>query len=83
MLTLGKLYLENSQLISQIERIELENLEMKEVLAKNQRRKKAESSELQENELREFNMKLTRKIEFLQKRERELLEKVMLLKSSS
>ena len=56
---------------------------MREVLSKNIRRKKAVNDDLHENELREYNLKLSRKIEFLQKRERELLEKVMLLKTKS
>lgn len=55
---------------------------MKEILAKGNKKKKILSNDLQSNELREYNLKLSRKIEFLQKRERELLEKVMILKSN-
>lgn len=56
---------------------------MRDVLSKNTSRKKIIHDDLHENELREYNLKLSRKIEFLQKRERELLEKVMLLKTKN
>jgi hypothetical protein len=57
-------------------------IELKEISSKGHKRKLIQNNELQENELREFNLKLNRKVEFLQKRERELLEKIMLLKSN-
>lgn len=56
---------------------------MRELLSKNTKKKKIIFDEDHENELKEYNLKLSRKIEFLQKRERELLEKIMLLKTQS
>eukprot|EP00340_Litonotus_pictus_P012476 CAMPEP_0170538350 /NCGR_PEP_ID=MMETSP0209-20121228/103257_1 /TAXON_ID=665100 ORGANISM="Litonotus pictus, Strain P1" /NCGR_SAMPLE_ID=MMETSP0209 /ASSEMBLY_ACC=CAM_ASM_000301 /LENGTH=223 /DNA_ID=CAMNT_0010840019 /DNA_START=729 /DNA_END=1396 /DNA_ORIENTATION=- len=78
---LSALYFENTQITKQIDKLELEGSQMRELLNKNYTRKKIIRDDIQENELREYNLKLRRKIEFLQKRERELLEKVMLLKS--
>ena len=60
----------------------MEIIEMKNILAKSFTRKKIINDDLHENELREYNLKLQNKIKFLQTRERELLEKVMFLKSS-
>jgi hypothetical protein len=77
------LYFENSQLQKNIDKLEIEISEIKDILNKNASRKKIIHDDLHENELREYNLKLSRKIDFLQKRERELLEKVMLLKTKS
>lgn len=64
-----------------IDRIELDIMEMKEIIAKRQVKSKKYLSDLNENELKDYNIKLKNKAEFLHKRERELLEKVMILKS--
>lgn len=64
----------------QIDKAEIDCSELREILAKKDSRKSIIKEGTQMNELREFNLKLGQKVNFLQKRERELLEKVMLLK---
>lgn len=66
----------------QVDRVQLDISELKEIVNKNLRRKKIIQDDLQENELKEFNLKLAKKIDYMQKRERELLEKVMVLKAN-
>lgn len=73
--------LENKELKKTIDKLELDKLELKEIIAKAENPGvKMKSDTLEFEGLKEQNGKLARRVEFLQKRERELLETIMKLK---
>ena len=64
-----------------IDKLELDKLELKEIIAKAENPGiKMKSDTLEFEGLKEQNGKLARRVEFLQKRERELLETITKLK---
>lgn len=80
--------LENEDILNRIDSLNEEISQLNDVILKldmNSKKKRDFNSclngEFQENQLREYNLKLSRQVEFLQKRERELLEKIMIMKS--
>lgn len=78
---LSSLMLENKELKKTIDKLELDKLELKEIIAKAENPGiKMKSDTLEFEGLKEQNGKLARRVEFLQKRERELLETIMKLK---
>lgn len=78
---LSSLMLENKELKKTIDKLELDKLELKEIIAKTENPGiKMKSDTLEFEGLKEQNGKLARRVEFLQKRERELLETIMKLK---
>ena len=78
---LSSIMLENKELKKTIDKLELDKLEIKEIIAKAENPGvKMKSDTLEFEGLKEQNGKLARRVEFLQKRERELLETIMKLK---
>ena len=78
---LSSIMLENKELKKTIDKLELDKLELKEIIAKAENPGvKMKSDTLEFEGLKEQNGKLARRVEFLQKRERELLETIMKLK---
>ena len=78
---LSSIMLENKELKKTIDKLELDKLELKEIIAKAENPGvKMKSDTLEFEGLKEQNGKLSRRVEFLQKRERELLETIMKLK---
>lgn len=74
--------MENENLKKQVDQLELDKSELKEILSKKENPGKAAlRDETEINKLNEINIKLTRRVEFLQKRERELLEVIVKLKN--
>jgi len=82
--SMSGLTLENNQLKKVIDKLELENAELKDILSKKDNPGKQlmkEDADLKE--IKETNSNLQRRVEFLQKRERELLETIMKLKNDN
>ena len=78
---LSSIMLENKELKKTIDKLELDKLELKEIIAKAENPGvKMKSDTLEFEGLKEQNGKLARRVEFLQKREIELLETIMKLK---
>jgi hypothetical protein len=73
--------LENNELKKTVDRLELEKSELKEIIRKDNPAKKVIKEDEEINGLKDNNSKLMRRVEFLQKRERELLETIMKLKN--
>lgn len=79
---MSAMILENTELKKNLDRLELEKAELREIVSKEKNPGKQMIKEDNEvNELKEHNAKLSRRVEFLQKRERELLETIMKLKN--
>ena len=73
--------LENKELKKTIDKLEMDKIELKEILSKQENPgQKIYNDNVEFENLKEQNEKLSRRVEFLQKRERELLETVMKLK---
>ena len=73
--------LENKELKKTIDNLELDKIKLKDIVMKNEEQEKNYSENMEFENMKEQNAKLSRKIEFLQKREQELLETIMRLKS--
>ena len=78
---LSAVLLENKELKKTIDNLELDKIKLKDIVMKNEEQEKNYSENMEFENMKEQNIKLTRKIEFLQKREKELLETIMKLKS--
>ena len=78
---LSAVLLENKELKKTIDNLELEKIKLKDIVMKNEEQEKNYSENIEFENMKEQNVKLSRKIEFLQKREQELLETIMRLKS--
>ena len=75
---LSSIMLENKELKKTIDKLELDKLELKEIIAKAENPGvKMKSDTLEFEGLKEQNGKLARRVEILQKRERELLETII------
>ena len=61
--------------------LEIDKIQLKDIVMKNEEQEKNYSENIEFENMKEQNAKLSRKIEFLQKREKELLETIMRLKS--
>ena len=78
---LSAIMLENKELKKTIDKLEMDKIELKEILSKQENPgQKIYNDNVEFESLKEQNEKLSRRVEFLQKRERELLETVMKLK---
>lgn len=78
---ISSIMLENHELRKALDKVEIDKLELKEILTKKENLGHSIINENSEYErLKEHNIKLSRRVEFLQKRERELLETIMRLK---
>jgi hypothetical protein len=78
---LSAIMLENKELKKTIDKLEMDKIELKEILSKQENPgQKIYNDNVEFENLKEQNEKLSRRVEFLQKRERELLETVMKLK---
>lgn len=64
-----------------VDKLELEKSELKEIIKKDNPAKKVIKEDEEIQNLTDTNAKLMRRVEFLQKRERELLETIMKLKN--
>ena len=78
---LSAVLLENKELKKTIDKLEIDKIQLKDIVMKNEEQEKNYSENTEFENMKEQNVKLTRKIEFLQKREKELLETIMRLKS--
>ena len=73
--------LENKELKKTIDKLEMDKIELKEIVSKQENPgMKIQNDNIEFDNLKDQNAKLTRRVEFLQKRERELLENIMKLK---
>ena len=78
---LSAVLLENKELKKTIDKLEMDKIQLKDIVKKNEDQEKDYSENIEFENMKEQNAKLSRKIEFLQKRESELLETIMKLKS--
>ena len=78
---LSAVLLENKELKKTIDKLEIDKIQLKDIVMKNEEQEKNYSENIEFENMKEQNAKLSRKIEFLQKREKELLETIMRLKS--
>ena len=78
---LSAVLLENKELKKTIDKLEIDKIQLKDIVTKNEEQEKNYEENIEFENMKEQNIKLTRKIEFLQKREKELLETIMKLKS--
>ena len=78
---LSAVLLENKELKKTIDKLEMDKIQLKDIVKKNEEQDKDYSENIEFENMKEQNAKLSRKIEFLQKRESELLETIMKLKS--
>ena len=78
---LSAVLLENKELKKTIDKLELDKIQLKDIVMKTEEQDKNYSENIEFENMKEQNAKLSRKIEFLQKRESELLETIMKLKS--
>ena len=78
---LSAVLLENKELKKTIDKLELDKIQLKDIAMKTEEQDKNYSENIEFENMKEQNAKLSRKIEFLQKRESELLETIMKLKS--
>ena len=78
---LSAVLLENKELKKTIDKLEIDKIQLKDIVTKNEEQEKNFEENIEFENMKEQNMKLSRKIEFLQKREKELLETIMKLKS--
>ena len=80
---LSAIMLENKELKKTIDQLEMDKIELKDMVSKKENPgMKILNDNIEYENLKEQNAKLTRKIEFLQNRERELLQTIMKLKSN-
>ena len=80
---LSSIMLENKELKKTIDQLEMDKIELKDMVSKKENPgMKILNDNIEFENLKEQNAKLTRKIEFLQNRERELLQTIMKLKSN-
>ena len=80
---LSAIMLENKELKKTIDQLEMDKIELKDIVSKKENPgMKILNDNIEYENLKEQNAKLTRKIEFLQNRERELLQTIMKLKSN-
>ena len=78
---LSAVLLENKELKKTIDKLELDKLQLKDIVMKIEEQDKDHSENIEFENMKEQNAKLSRKIEFLQKRESELLNIIMKLKN--
>ena len=78
---LSAVLLENKELKKTIDKLELDKLQLKDIVMKIEEQDKDHSENIEFENMKEQNAKLSRKIEFLQKRESELLDTIMKLKN--
>ena len=78
---LSAVLLENKELKKTIDKLEMDKIQLKDIVKKTEDQEKDFSENIEFENMKEQNAKLSRKIEFLQKRESELLETIMKLKS--
>ena len=78
---LSAVLLENKELKKTIDKLEMDKIQLKDIVMKTEEQQKDYSENIEFENMKEQNAKLSRKIEFLQKRESELLETIMKLKS--
>ena len=78
---LSAVLLENKELKKTIDKLELDKIQLKDIVMKTEEQDKNYSENIEFENMKEQNAKLSRKIEFLQKRESEILETIMKLKS--
>ena len=78
---LSAVLLENKELKKTIDKLEMDKIQLKDIVMKTEEQQKDYSENIEFENMKEQNAKLLRKIEFLQKRESELLETIMKLKS--
>ena len=78
---LSAVLLENKELKKTIDKLEMDKIQLKDIVKKTEEQDKDYSQNIEFENMKEQNAKLSRKIEFLQKRESELLETIMKLKS--
>jgi hypothetical protein len=78
---LSAVLLENKELKKTIDKLELDKLQLKDIAMKIEEQDKDHSENIEFENMKEQNAKLSRKIEFLQKRESELLDTIMKLKN--
>ena len=79
---LSAVLLENKELKKTIDKLEMDKIQLKDIIVKNENpQMKSHVENIEFENMKEQNAKLSRKIEFLQKRESELLETIMKLKN--
>ena len=78
---LSAVLLENKELKKTIDKLEMDKIQLKDIVKKNEENDRDYNESIEFENMKEQNAKLSRKIEFLQKRESELLETIMKLKS--
>ena len=78
---LSAVLLENKELKKTIDKLEMDKIQLKDIAKKNEENNRDYNESIEFENMKEQNAKLSRKIEFLQKRESELLETIMKLKS--
>ena len=78
---LSAVLLENKELKKTIDKLEMDKIQLKDIAKKTEEQDKDYSENIEFENMKEQNAKLSRKIEFLQKRESELLETIMKLKT--
>ena len=78
---LSAVLLENKELKKTIDKLEMDKIQLKDIVRKTEDQDKDYTQNIEFENMKEQNAKLSRKIEFLQKRESELLETIMKLKS--
>ena len=78
---LNAIMLENKELKKTIDKLEMDKIELKEIVSKQENPgMKIQNDNIEFDNLKDQNAKLTRRVEFLQNRERELLQTIMKLK---
>ncbi len=77
---LNAIMLENKELKKTIDKLEMDKIELKEIVTKNENQGKFQNDNIEFDNLKDQNEKLARRVQFLQNRERELLQTIMKLK---
>ena len=77
---LSTVMLENKELKKTIDKLEMDKIELKEIVTKNENQGKFQNDNIEFDNLKDQNEKLARRVQFLQNRERELLQTIMKLK---
>ena len=77
---LSSIMLENKELKKTIDQLEMDKIELKEIVNKTDNQSKFQNDNVEFDNLKDQNEKLARRVQFLQNRERELLQTIMKLK---
>ena len=77
---LSTIMLENKELKKTIDKLEMDKIELKEIVNKTDNQSKFQNDNVEFDNLKDQNEKLARRVQFLQNRERELLQTIMKLK---